>query len=303
MMRVGERSVFFMGNSTKLGKIFELYIRAEVIAAGLSKGTQENYKNTMKLALGFFGDVDIIDITAEYVRDFQDHLLSYQMPDTAAGNIINFRSVLKYCNRKKLPVLDIEDIKIPKRKKRVINYLTESAAKDFIGVIGQKRRGYAEINRVRNIAIVETIYATGLRVGELCRLDRNTIRNRQFTVVGKSKEPRICFVTERVIKIINDYLQLRDDNSAALFVSNQTGNRITPGTVRRIFQFACSRSDFTDVHPHTLRHSYATKLLEKEVDIRYIADLMGHQSLDTTRLYTHFSNPKLKRIYDVAHAT
>lgn len=82
----------------------------------------------------------------------------------------------------------------------------------------------------------------------------------------------------------------------------KNGKRITSDTVRKIFQNACKRSDFINVHPHTIRHSFATRLLDKEVDLRYIAELMGHESLDTTRIYTHISNPKLKKIYEKALA-
>lgn len=81
-----------------------------------------------------------------------------------------------------------EDIKIPKREKRTIVYLTPTEVEEFFDVAGMKRRGYAEINRLRNIAIVKLLYCSGLRVGELCCLNRNPIRNRQFSVVGNACE-------------------------------------------------------------------------------------------------------------------
>ncbi len=284
----------------ELSLVFDEYIRAKIVLKGRARGTQANYENTKKLAMNFFGDVPIDTINAEDVRDFHEHLLGWQSVDTAAGNIVSFRCLLKFCHKKGLTFIDPDDIDIPKRKKRIIKYLTEPEYYNFLAVISQRHRGYAEINRVRNIAIIELLYATGLRVGELCRLNRNTIKNRQFIVSGKSKDPRLCFTTPEVEKLIKDYLVLRDDDNPALFVANQTGKRITPDNVRRVFRFACDRSDFYQVTPHTIRHSYATNLLEKEVDLRYIGDLLGHQSLDTTRLYTHFSNPKLHRIYDQA---
>ena len=183
-----------------------------------------------------------------------------------------------------------------------MNYLTESEIERFIEVVSAKYRGYSRINRLRNKAIVNLLYDSGVRVSELCLLNRNSIKERQFTVIGKSKNPRICFITRKTEEVIAEYLAERNDNEKALFIATQNGKRTTPDTIRKIFQNACKRSDFINVHPHTIRHSFATRLLEKEVDIRYIAELMGHESLDTTKMYTHFSNPKLKKIYEKALA-
>lgn len=283
-----------------ISEAFEEYRKMEVIAAGLSSKTRESYIYAEKLAVSYFGNVRFDSIKPEDVVSFYEHLLGWQSPDTARGNIICLRAVVRFMKRRHDNRLDPEDIKIPHREKRSIEYLTEPEVIEFIEAVGEKHRGYAEINRLRNIAIVELLYSSGIRVGELCKLNRNSIKNRQFTVVGKSKEPRICFINTRSEKAIEAYLKVRNDNNPALFISNQNGRRITPGNVRRVFQNVCARSDFEGVHPHTIRHSFATYLLEKHVDLRYIADLMGHQSLDTTKMYTHYSNPKLKQIYQIA---
>ncbi len=283
-----------------ISEAFENYRKMEIVAAGLSSKTKESYVYAEKLTIGYFGNIEFGDIEAEDIVGFYEHLLGWQAPDTARGNIVCLRAVARYMKRRFETKLDPEDIKVPRREKRNIGYLTEPEVLEFIEVVAEKRRGYAEINRLRNIAIVEALYASGIRVGELCKLNRNSIKQRQFTVVGKSKEPRLCFINSRAEAAVTDYLKLRDDDERALFISNQKGKRITPGNVRRVFQNACSRSDFENVHPHTLRHSFATKLLEHHVDLRYIADLMGHQSLDTTKVYTHYANPRLKKIYEMA---
>lgn len=286
-----------------ISEAFFEYEQSEIIAGGLSKKTLESYVYAEKLAEKYFNNVDITTINAQDVREFYAHLLTWQKPDTARGNILCFRAVIGYLNKSGVKTsVDQEHIKVPKREKREIQYLTEPEVEEFINVVGQKVRGYSEANRLRNIAICKLLYTTGIRVGELCALNRNSIRDRQFTVIGKSKSPRVCFITSDTEKAIGEYLEIREDNNSALFVASQTGRRITPGGVRIVFKNACDRSDFSGIHPHTLRHSFATKLLDKEVDLRYIADLMGHESLDTTRLYTHFTNPKLRRIYEQAMA-
>ncbi len=284
----------------KISEAFEFYKRAEIVAGGLSSKTAESYLYAAKLAIGYFGDIDMRRIHAEDVRDYYEHLLGWQKPDTARANIVCFRAVVKLLRRKKEPVLDPEDIKVPKREKRLIYFLTAPEVRAFIVEVGRKQRGYSETNRLRNIAIAEVLFSSGIRVGELCRLNRNTIRNRQFVVVGKSKQPRPCFINERAEQAIQNYLTRRRDNEPALFLSNQSGRRITPGNVRRIFQHTCQRSSFEGVHPHTLRHSFATYMLSRNVDIRFIGEMMGHESLDTTKIYTHYTNPQLKNIYDKA---
>ena len=283
-----------------ISEAFENYREIEVISRGLSPKTLESYIYAEKLVIEYFTDTDVKNITTIDVAKFYQYLCNCQKPDTARGNIICLRSVLKRCVRKGWLDLDVEDIKIPKREKRIINYLTESEIERFIEVVSSKYRGYSRINRLRNTAIVNLLYDSGIRVSELCLLNRNSIKELQFTVIGKDKNPRICFITRKKEEVIAEYLAKRNDNEKALFVATQNRKRITPDTIRKIFQNACKRSDFINVHPHTIRHSFATRRLDKEVDIRYIAELMGHESLDTTKMYTHFSNPKLKKIYEKA---
>jgi integrase/recombinase XerC len=211
--------------------------------------------------------------------------------------------VLKFLRARGYSVLNYEEIPVQQREKKRVAYLTEEEVEAFIQEVGAPCRGYAEINRIRNVVIVQLLYATGIRNSELCRLNRDSIKNRTFTVVGKSKEEHISFIDERTEQLIKLYLSKRTDNHNALFISHHTGNRINSAQLRTIFQFTCDRSDrFKNVHPHTIRHSFATKLLQHKVDLRYIGELMGHQDLNTTKIYTHYTNPHLKDIYDNATA-
>ncbi len=156
---------------------------------------------------------------------------------------------------------------------------------------------------MRNIAITKLILAAGLRVSEVCSINLGDIKNRQFTVVGKSKEPRLVFITADTERAINDYLDVRSNwGDNALFVSYLSGKRITPNNIQGIFRRVCASSRFSGVHPHTLRHSFATRMLEHGMDLRYIAELMGHQSIETTRIYTHYSDNRLKAEYERANS-
>lgn len=96
---------------------------------------------------------------------------------------------------------------------------------------------------------------------------------------------------------IESYCELRNDKNLALFIANQTGKRLTTGNAQRIFRNLRQRCELGEIHPHTLRHSFATCMLAHGVDLCYIGDMMGHQSLDTTKMYTHYENPRLKMIH------
>lgn len=287
-----------------ISEYFSNFLRDEVVLCDLSTKTIERYQCFYKLLTDFLGDIPLSSLMLEDTRLWREQLYSYQKPDTVRGYIGCLRAFLKYCHRKGARLsFNVEDIKLPKREKRLLDIPTDVEVREFIDLIGEPRRGYNNINRLRNIAIAELIYSSGLRVGEVCALNRNSIKNRQATIVGKSSEPRICFIDINTERAIAEYLQTRTDNESALFISYQTEKRITTGNVRNIFKHACARSDgqFENIHPHTLRHAFATKLLERRVDLRYIGDLMGHKDLNTTKVYTHYSNPKLKEIYDQAH--
>lgn len=286
----------------KISQAFDAYIVSNVICRGLSDKTRESYLATQKLAVDFFADSPIDFIKIDDAQQFLLHLLKWQKRDTARGHLLQLRAVLRFATRRGWTNILADEIVIPKREKREIEYLTKAEVEEFIEVIEDPRRGYATINRARNVAIVEVLWSSGIRVSELCSLNRSSIRDREFVAIGKSKSPRPCFISEEAEEKLRSYLELRTDNSPALFVSNQNDQRITPCGVRRVFRFACDRSDFKGVHPHTLRHSFATYMLSRGVDLRYISAMMGHESLDTTKIYTHYTNPQLRRVYEMAQS-
>lgn len=283
-----------------ISEAFELYRTDYIVMSHQSLKTEEAYHNASILLVRFLGDIRITDIDFQKVRDWHLWMMGWQKPDTARGNIICLRMVLKFLLRRNEQVLNYESIPVASRQKRTVKYLTDEEVQGFIEEAGRPIRGYPKTLRKRNVAIITLLYATGLRNGELCALNRDSIKNRQFTVAGKSKNPRICFINSAAEKAIEEYLAIRDDNSPALFISHQTGNRLTTHSLQETFRNICNRSDFEDVHPHTIRHSFGTNMLEKRVDLRYIGDLMGHVDLNTTKMYTHYSNPQLREVYEKA---
>lgn len=292
----------------KISKAFEEYIDEEIIGAGGSINTCEAYRYAMKAFISEWGNLDVERIEAIQIKRFSVSFLKNAQTKQqrhSSGTVRNYvsclKAVLRMCEANGLNVIDSSKIKLPRREKHIPFCLEEYEVEELINAAQQPVRGYPAVNRFRNVLIIKMLYCTGLRVSELCKLNIGDIHNRQFTVIGKSKDPRICFITEEVETLIKEYLKMRNDCNPALFVSSQTGGqRISPKTVQLMFRRIRSQLAVGKATPHTLRHSFCTKLLDRNVDIRYTATLMGHQDWNTTKIYTTISNNSLKTIYDNA---
>ena len=154
----------------------------------------------------------------------------------------------------------------------------------------------------RDLAVLELLYAAGLRVSELCGLDRGDVdlRGRTVTVLGKGGKQRRVPVHDAAVAALRAWFEDgRDDMDGppeAAFV-NQRGARLGPRDVRRILD----RRSASPTHPHALRHTYATHLLDGGADLRVVQELLGHASLATTQVYTHVSKERLRSVYGETH--
>lgn len=284
----------------KISEAFASFRTNEILALGKSPKTNESYVYAEKITIAYFGDINIKKISVEQIHSFYLWMCRTHAQNTARGYICNLRSVLSYHQRNGVHgIINISLVKTPQREKKMVNWVTEEEFSRFIAELERPVRGYSRLNRERNVLIAKMLYLTGLRVSELCALNRDSISNRQFSVVGKSKNPRPCFVTRELEREIFSYLAKRTDEEPALFIADQTGARITPGVIRSVFGRA-SRQFGKRVTPHTLRHSYATRMVDNGVDIRFVAELLGHQSLETTQKYTHIRDSRLRLIYENA---
>lgn len=292
----------------KLSEAFFEYRRIEIQGRGCSLKTDEGIKYAGNVAIQFFGDVNIKRIGAREASDFYLNLTTNCCRKTGGRTVVSqntarsymmvLRAVIRFCYKRGVKTVNPNEIVVPKREKKYARFIDTDQYYKLIREVSRPKRGYAKINRARNELIFKMLFYTGLRIGELCALNRDSIRNREFTVIGKSKEPRLCFITKDLEQDIQRYLKMRHDTSPALFISNENGRRINPGNVQRIFRLAAKNAHLSKVTPHTMRHSFATRMLEEGVDIRYVAELLGHQDLNTTKRYTHVKNCQLKQIYE-----
>lgn len=293
-----------------VAKAFDEYINAEVIPSGMAANTVKHWKYMKLLAVnycsgepnrhGFVGKkVEAIqDLELDDVIKYREYLCQWIRQDGVRKALTALRKLLQWLDMCGYEVLNPGFIGLPKHEKRQIEWLSREEVRDFIDIVKMPRMNLCEQARLRNVAICEVLFSSGIRVSELIKLDRDSIKNRKFVISGKSKNSRPCFISKRAEKALNEYLATRVDHCCALFISTQEDKRMTDQSVRHFFKKACRDSDFCKIHPHTMRHSFATYLLEKGVDIVSIANFLGHENLQTTQLYTHVSSPKLQLTHD-----
>jgi integrase/recombinase XerC len=194
----------------------------------------------------------------------------------------------------------------PKLPKRLPGFLTEGESWDLLEAIAP-----ADFVSARARCILELLYACGLRVSELTGLDHQDLdmRSQAISVMGKGRKERIVPFHDEAAKMVAIYLEFRGGFLAskklpptqAIFI-NQRGGRLTPTSVRTILSDSLAAASVrAKVSPHALRHSFATHLLSRGMDLRAIQELLGHSSLSTTQRYTHLSVEQLARAYAAAH--
>jgi len=241
-------------------------------------------------------------------------------------HLIALRAFLKYLAKQDVKTLSPEKIELPKNPQRQVEFLEEDELKRLFDATKQEKD---EVARLRDYAILQTLFSTGLRVSELASLKRDMVNldRREFTVRGKGSKLRLVFLSEEASEAIKKYLAKRNDNNKALFVAhskigqsvekqmesqgasnlkskilNLKSVGLTPRSVQRIIKKYCLLAGIVkQVTPHTLRHSFATDLLQNGADIRSVQTLLGHASITTTQIYTHITNQGLRDVHKKYH--
>ncbi|MCK4843811.1 MAG: tyrosine-type recombinase/integrase, partial [Dehalococcoidia bacterium] len=167
---------------------------------------------------------------------------------------------------------------------------------------------------LRDRTILETLYSTGLRVSELVSLNRDQVdlERKEFGVKGKGNKLRVVFLSDTAAQWIQRYLRSRHDNFKPLFIrhsgkvdarNNGGKMRLTARSIQRIVAKYAERAGLPiEATPHTLRHSFATDLLIGGADIRAVQEMLGHESIRTTQVYTHVTNRRLKEVHKAFHS-
>jgi integrase/recombinase XerC len=229
---------------------------------------------------------------------------------TMARALSAFRSFYRFLNvHHGVEVNPARAASLPKLEKRLPGYLDRGAMARLFD-LAEARAADGGFIALRDRAILELFYSTGMRLGELVGLDVEDVDlvSDQARVRGKGKKERLLPVGRPAVAAVRHYLPWRDALAAepgaerrALFLSVR-GRRLTPRTVQRIVRgFLDAVGEGADVRTHSLRHSFATHLLDAGADLRAVQELLGHASLSTTQVYTHTSVERLKKVYHQAH--
>jgi site-specific recombinase XerD len=292
------------------------------IEKGRSLKTVENYDRYLSRFFAFGNISKPSDITEDLVRRFR--LFLNRQRANADGDtlkkktqnyyLIALRSFLKYLIKRDVKTLAPDKIELAKVSERSLDLITRVELDRLLD--GPESNGSTPekaLVGLRDKAILEFFFSTGLRVSELCSLPRELDLSRgELTVRGKGEKIRIVFVSERAKAALRAYLDKRTDMDDALFIShaknrasqesNGTSASLTPRSIERIVQkYAIKAGISKKVTPHVLRHSFATDLLQNGADIRSVQTLLGHADISTTQIYTHVSNEHLKEIYKKYH--
>lgn len=293
---------FGTGAIVLISEAFELYRQNFIVMANRSAKTEESYQVACRKLVGYVGDTAIESLTFSQIRDWKISLDKKCSSDTTRGYIINIRVVLGYLRKHGHNVLDPELIPVPKRFDKVPEFISKEEVQDLIISSMIPKRGYSRVNRLRNGAMIAFLYASGIRVSELCNLDRDSIHDGSFSVVGKGGKARLCFIDERAQTLLNEYLSLRKDTDPALFLTFKNPKRVRPHDVQDVFRYlrvSCGLKK--NISPHTLRHSFSTDFLRNNGNMRYLQVMLGHSSLQTTQQYTHVIDNDLEKAYREHH--
>lgn len=282
---------------------------------GLASLTIKNYANFLARFSQWLSREKFSKITPDQLTS--DHIWKYRLflsqenlhKNTQGYYLIALRALLSYFLEKDIKCLPPDKVKLPKQsKERNIKFLTLDQIKQLFDA--------PDVNApkgIRDRAILETFFSTGLRIAELVSLNveqfsPSAIKNKkefELTIVGKGSHPRIVYFSARCMIWIKKYIETRyNDQEPALFVNLRSPtSRLTPRSIERIIKYYCVKAGLPlFVTPHTLRHSYATDLLNQGVDLRAIQEFLGHKSILTTQVYTHVTNTRLRKIHKKFHS-
>jgi site-specific recombinase XerD len=286
------------------------------IERGRAVKTIENYDRYLTRYFAQMQIKEVHDVTEQNVREFRVWL--NRQPGSGSDSMkrrtqnyymIALRAFLKFLRKRDIPALSPEKIELAKLPERQIDIITAAelarllnAPKDALAKESDpaKRRRY-----LRDTAILELLFSTGLRVSELCALNSDIDLSRdELSVRGKGEKVRVVFLSPKAKEAVRDYLKARDDMEEALFVDGRPKqlHRITSRDVQRHLKGYVARAGITSVvTPHTLRHAFATDLLQNGADLRSVQQLLGHASITTTQIYTHLTDSHLREIHKKFH--
>jgi len=294
------------------------------IEKGLSSKTQENYTSFLRKFFNWLNSVGLASLkpaalSAEHIWQYKVFLSRHVDPKTkktlkkSTQNyyLIALRSLLEFFVEKDIASLPPSKVKLAKdRSDKEIKFLK---LEQLASLLNSPDTG--TIIGLRDKAILETLFSTGLRVAELAALNRDQVRIKnpgqdlEIAVIGKGSKIRTVYFSVRAVNSLKAYLDVRQDFDEALFINYRRGSarsnhsrRLSVKSVEDIVKKYVKITGLPVMAtPHTLRHSFATDLLNQGVDLRTVQEFLGHSNIATTQIYTHVTNKQLRDIHRKVH--
>lgn len=246
------------------------------------------------------GNLSLEEISVEWIRSFLGDLTDQGLErKSMARKLAALRSFFKFlCSEGYLTRNPVQRISSPKIGKKLPEFIYLEQMEKLL-----KTPDCTTALGARDQVILELLYGSGLRVSELAGLNQVDVDEEQLLlrVRGKGKKERIVPMTHYALKAIQDYLSMREDSQRALLLNYQ-GSRLSVRSIRRILdKLALDAGLPQHIHPHMLRHSFATHLLDGGADLRSVQELLGHVKLSSTQIYTHLTREHLRQVYDETH--
>ena len=287
----------------------EQFIHYLAVERGLAKNTLESYGRDLKQFQGYIkknSDKKIEESTNTLITEYLGVLKEQgKAVSTISRNIAAIKSFYQYLVKKEYLKQDpSERLETPKIEKKLPKILSIGEVESLLKQPNVKNAG-----GIRDKAMLELLYATGIRVSEIIGLNISDINLEMGYIrcYGKGTKERIVPLGSIAIKSVREYIQkgrlniVRSSEEAALFI-NHHGKRLTrQGFWKIIKKYAAQAQITKEITPHTLRHSFATHLLENGADLRSVQEMLGHADISTTQIYTHINKNPLKEVYDRAH--
>ena len=280
-----------------------------------SQKTIANYDHYLTRLADFAGDITVSDIDAELIRKWRLWLnrlgtnTSSEMGKTTINyHLIALRSFLKFCAKRNITAMTADKIELARTRRKQVTFLNEEELERLFTAPDLET-----LQGLRDRALLELLFSSGLRVSELVNLDRDhvNLKRREFMVRGKGQKDRPIFISEAAANWVQRYLDARQDTVRPLFLRysgnkkiDMSGNfhRLTARSVQRLVARHALLAGITKhVSPHTLRHSFATDLLMNGADLRSVQAMLGHSNISTTQIYTHVTDPHLKEVHQKFH--
>jgi len=292
-----------------MSEVFDKFIDYLTVERNASPYTIRNYKADL---LGFFAflgnqNIDALDdVNKNTLRDYLYHLMEQGFARTSiARKLSAVRSLYRYLQREEMisnsPAATISS---PKLDRRLPEFLGQQEAVALV-----EAPVPATPTGLRDRSVLELLYASGLRVSELASLNINQVdlEGREIRVWGKGSKERVVLMGEPAAKALVNYISqgrpqlLQSARTQAVFL-NQKGGRLTVRSIQSmVHEYAVNTGIDKRVHPHMVRHTFATHLLNGGADLRVVQELLGHASLSSTQIYTHVSKSQAKKVYLAAH--